>query len=157
MVYVDPGSKYMQTICGFLERKRRFQLDASGKYPSKEVEDVIAPLVKWIDSVTPAAKETYPTSWATEWHVVRETLQTFVSQAFSRELAELFNDFSLEELEGCASSFSFEKCLQREGLNRILTEHAEISKKALEEGPSGERLTAAESLDIVRAANEVLP
>lgn len=157
MVYLSPDSLYMRTISPFLEKKRRLQLDAWGKYPSREVEDVLNPLVEWIDSVCPQAKEMYPTPWATERHLVRATLQTFVSSAFAREFADLFKGMGFDELEECARSFAFERCVQREGLNEILMEHAEISKKALEEGASGERLTAAESLDIVGAVSEALP
>ncbi|KAH8593436.1 putative glucanase [Bisporella sp. PMI_857] len=157
MVYTDPDSLWNKTIQPFLEKKRKLQLDAWGKYPSKEVEDVINPLVRWIDSVCPQAKETYPTPWATERHIVRATLQTFLSQAFSLEFANLFKDFTFEQLDEAAKSFRFDKCLQRKGLNKIMSEHAEISKKALAEGPTGERLAPAESLDIVGAASQELP
>lgn len=157
MVYTSPTSFYNTTIAPFLEKKRRLQLDAWGKYPSSEVENVINPLVKWIDSVCPAAKDTYPTPWATERHIVRATLQTFMAQAFSDEFAGLFKDMGLEELEEAARSFAFENCVQREGLNQILSEHKEISEKALLEGASAERLTAADAFEIVGAASEPLP
>lgn len=156
MVYTNPDSLWNKTISPFLEKKRRLQLDAWGKYPSKEVEQVLNPLVKWIDTVSPTAKDTYPTPWATERHILRATLQTFVSQSFSLEFAELFKDFSIEELDEAARSFSFNNCLQREGLNRIMSEHAEIHKRALEDF-SREKLTAAEDLDIIGAAQEPLP
>jgi hypothetical protein len=157
MVYVSPASFYAKTIAPFLEKKRRLQLDAWGKYPSPEVEAVINPLVKWIDSVCPGAKETYPTPWATERHIVRATLQTFLAQAFSDEFAALFAGMGYAELEEAARSFSFENCVQREGLNAILSAHKEVTEQALREGVSGERLTAADAFDIVGAASEELP
>ena len=66
--------------------------------------------------------------------MLRATLQTFVSQAFELEFANLFRDMSFEELDEAAKSFRFDKCLQREGLNKIMSEHAEISKSTLAEG-----------------------
>lgn len=129
MVYTNPDSVWNKTIQPFLEKKRKLQLDAWGKYPSKEVEDVLDPLVKWIDSVCPAAKETYPTPWATERHLARSTLQTFLSQAFSIEFAELFEGLSLEQLDEAAKSFRFDRCVQRDGLNKIMSKHAELHKK----------------------------
>jgi len=149
MVYTNPDGFWNKTIQPFLEKKRKLQLDAWGRYPSKEVEDVINPLVKWIDTVCPQAKETYPTSWATERHIVRNTLQTFLAQAFELEFANLFKDFSFEQLDEAAKSFRFDNCLQRGGLNKIMSDHAEISKNALAAGVGGDRLKAAESIDIV--------
>jgi hypothetical protein len=34
----------------------------------------------------------------------------------------------MENLEECTRSFSYERCLKREGLNEILREHAKIRK-----------------------------
>lgn len=130
MVHTDPSSIWNTTIAPFLEKKKKFQLDYWGKYPSQQVADVLNPLVEWIDSVCPQAKDTYPTTWATERHMTRAIMQTFVSQAFSLEFAELFKDFTLEQLDEAAKSFRYDHCLQREGLNKILTAHAKISKTA---------------------------
>jgi hypothetical protein len=47
------------------------------------------------------------------------------------EFARLFKDFTMEQLDDAAKSFRFDHCLQRDGLNKIMSEHAEISKKAL--------------------------
>ena len=33
---------------------------------------------------------------------------------------------SLEDLEACAKSFHFDRCVQREGLNKALEAHAEV-------------------------------
>lgn len=130
MVYTDPDGFWKKTIQPFLEKKRQFQTDAWGRHPSKQVEEVISPFVKWIDSICPEAKNNYPTNWATERQIIRLTLQTFVANSFSIEFASLFKDMSFEQLDEAAKSFRFDKCLQREGLNKIMSEHAEISKKA---------------------------
>ena len=128
MVHLDLKSKYMKTIASFLEKKRALQLDAWGRYPSKQVEDVINPLVDWIDQNAPASKDQYPTPWVTERQITRLINQIWMSKCFSDEFAELFAGMSMEDLEECASSFRFEECLQRDGLNKILEAHAEVPK-----------------------------
>lgn len=130
MVHTSPDSLWNKTIAPFLAKKKSLQLDAWGKYPSKQAEDALAPLVKWIDEVCPEAKETYPTTWATERHLSRAVNQIFVSQAFSKEFALLFKDFSKEQLDEVAKSFRFDQCVQRDGLNKILTDHAEVHKSS---------------------------
>ena len=40
------------------------------------------------------------------------------------EFASMFKDMSLEELDECARSFRFDECVQMEGLNKALEEHA---------------------------------
>ena len=142
MVYTNPDSFWNKTIQPFLEKKRRLQIDAWGKHASKEVEDIIKPFTKWVDSVAPQASAMYPTPWLTERHLERATLQTFLSQALQMEFASLFKDFTMQQLDDAAKSFKFDHCLQRDGLNEIMSKHAEISKKALENGPSKECLTS---------------
>ncbi|KAF2817081.1 uncharacterized protein BDZ99DRAFT_564884 [Mytilinidion resinicola] len=51
MVHTNPESKYMKTITGRLKRVPDLQLDAWGRYPSAEVEEVISPLCEYIDRV----------------------------------------------------------------------------------------------------------
>lgn len=126
MVHVNSQSKWMKTIAPFLERKRALQLDAWGRYPSKQVEEVINPLVEWIDKVAPNSKDQYPTPWATERQVIRLINQTYLSKCLSDEFSEHFRDMSFDELEACARSFHFEECLQRDGLNRALEAHSAI-------------------------------
>lgn len=125
MVSLDPGSKWMKTIAPFLEKKRALQLDAWGRYPSKQVEDVINPLVEWIDKNAPTSKDQYPTPWFTERQITRMINQIWMSKCLSDEFAEQFRGMDEGELEQCAKSFHFDRCLQREGLNKALTAHAE--------------------------------
>lgn len=96
---------------------------------SKEAEEALDPLVRWIDGICPDAKEVYPGPWRTERHVLRNVVQTYLSDAFQREFAELFRGMGREELEECARSFHFERCVQREGLNRILSDYAEVRRQ----------------------------
>lgn len=128
MVHVDPESKWMKTIGPFLEKKRALQLDAWGRYPSKQVEDVINPLVDWIKKVAPTSDGQYPTPWQTERQITRLINQIWLSTCLSDEFAEQFRDMSLEELEECAKSFHFDRCVQREGLNKALEAHSEVPK-----------------------------
>lgn len=59
--------------------------------------------------------------------MARAVVQTFVAPQFSREFAELFREFkSHEDLDRLARCFHFDECVQREGLNRILREHAKV-------------------------------
>ncbi|KAH9209141.1 putative glucanase [Leptodontidium sp. 2 PMI_412] len=121
MMHTSPDSLWNRTVGPFVEKKRNLQLDAWGKYASKELEAILAPLVQWVDSVSPTAKATYPTPWSTIHHIQRAVLQTFVAQSMSLEFARLFEGMSLEELEECARSFHFDRCVQRHGLNRRLS------------------------------------
>ncbi|KAL9114500.1 MAG: hypothetical protein Q9227_001581 [Pyrenula ochraceoflavens] len=125
MVFTSPDSKWNKAIGPFLEKKRKYQLDAWGRYPSKEAEDVLKPLVAWIDKISPTAKDTYPTPWATERHLYRHVFQTFLAASFSDEFATSFKDMDMEELDKLAHSFHYDECQQREGLNRILKGHAD--------------------------------
>ena len=126
MLHLDPSSKYLKIIAPFLEKKRALQLDAWGRYPSKQVEDLIDPLVAWIDKNAPTSKDQYPTPWATERQLTRIVNQLWLSKCLSDEFAELFRGMSMEDLEECAKSFHFDQCLQREGLNKALQAHAEV-------------------------------
>lgn len=132
MIHTNPESKWNKTIQGFLDKKKELQLDAWGKYPSKEAEDALSPLVQWIDKVSPTAKDTYPTPWATERHILRQVFQTFLAATFEDEFATLFEGMSKEELDALAHSFHYDECLQRDGLNKILQDHAEIKGEKMQ-------------------------
>lgn len=129
MIHTSPESKWNRTIQPFLEKKNRLWLDNWGRRPSAEPEAALKPLVQWIDQVSPAAKETYPTSWNTERHMLRAVFQTFLATSFVDEFAELFRGMDEAELDALAHSFHFDECVQREGLNEILREHARVTAK----------------------------
>lgn len=42
------------------------------------------------------------------------------------EFAKQFEGMSMEDLEECAKSFSYENCVKRDGLNETLREHAKL-------------------------------
>jgi hypothetical protein len=124
MLHTDPKSKWNLRIQPFLDKKKRFRLDAWGVYPSEESEAAVNPLVGWIEKISPSAKDMYPTPWDVERHVLRNVVQTFLSATFSDEFAEQFRGMDEKELDELAHSFHFDECKQREGLNRILTSYA---------------------------------
>jgi hypothetical protein len=127
MIYTDPESKWNKTLEPFLKKKRDFWLDKWGRRPKSEPEEAVKPLLEWIDRVSPTAKNTYPTSWNTELHVMRNVFYTFLAASFVDEFAELFRGSTEKDLEELARSFHFDGCVQREGLNRILKDHAHSS------------------------------
>lgn len=128
MIFTDPQSKWNTTIQPFLKKKREFWLDKWGRRPASEPGAALKPLVEWIDWVSPTAKYTYPTSWNTEMHVMRNVFNVFLAASFVDEFAALFRGMGEEELEELARSFHFDECVQREGLNKILKEHARLSQ-----------------------------
>lgn len=125
MLHTSPSSRWNTTIQPFLDKKRAYRLDAWGVHRSEESEAAVNPLVQWIDKICPEAKEQYPGPWKTERHVLRAVVQTFLSDSFQMEFARLFEGMGKGELEECAKSFHFENCVQREGLNKILSDFAE--------------------------------
>ncbi|KAK2756814.1 transcriptional regulator swi6 [Arachnomyces sp. PD_36] len=126
MVHTSPDSKWNKTVQPSLNKKKRLQLDSWGKYPSAEVDAVMNPLIEWVDKVSPTAKLEYPTTWDTQRHLARRILQTFLAATFEDEFASQFKDMDKEELDELARSFHFDECVQREGLNEILRNHANL-------------------------------
>ncbi|MCJ1301206.1 hypothetical protein MMC08_004005 [Hypocenomyce scalaris] len=84
-----------------------------------------SPLVRWIEKVSPTAKDQYPTRpGPRNGNLMRRAvMQTFLSKMFNDEFAELFGGMAERELDKLAHSFQFDECVQREeGLNEILRE-----------------------------------
>lgn len=128
MIYTDPESRWNKRIQSFLNKKSGLWLDKWGHRPAAGPEAALKPLVDWIDSVSPTAKDTYPTPWNTEMHVMRHVLNTFLAASFADEFAALFEGMDETELEELAKSFHFDKCVQRSGLNEILKAHAHLTQ-----------------------------
>lgn len=126
MVHTNPDSPYNKLIEPILQKKKKYQLDSWGKYPSEEVAAVIDPVINFIDKVSPNATKAYPSTWDTRKHVERVVLQMYLAESFTEEYAELFRDKSKDELEELAKSFSFEQCVKRDGLNKIMSDHAAL-------------------------------
>lgn len=129
MLHTSPQSKWNSTIQPFLDKKRKYRLDAWGVHRSPESEAVITPLAQWIDKVCPHAKDAYPGIWPTERHVLRNVVQTFLAAQFSDEFAEQFAGLDLQGLDTLARSFHFDECVQRNGLNKILMDHASLTER----------------------------
>lgn len=127
MVHTNPQSPWNRLIKDWLEKKKRCQLDSWGKYNSAEVDEWMKPLVAWVDRVSPEIGKQYPTNWNTGKHLDRHILQTLVSDGLQSEFAELFKGKDEKELDELARSFHFDQCVQREGLNKIMSEHASVA------------------------------
>jgi hypothetical protein len=128
MVYTAPDSAWNRLIQPFLEKKQRLNLDWWGKYPSDEMEAIIGPVRELVDKVSPTAGKQYPYSWSTERHVDRNLLHTYLSESLQSEFAGLFAGKSLEDLDELAMSFHFDRCMQRSGLNKIMSAEAKATK-----------------------------
>lgn len=124
MLYVSPDSAWMKLIKPFLEKKKRLNLDWWGKHPNEEMEAIMAPVRDIINRESPAAAQQYPPIWKIERHVDRAILHTLLSESLQDEFAALFAGKSLDELEELAMSFHFDKCAQRDGLNKIMSDHS---------------------------------
>ncbi|KAL5334205.1 glycoside hydrolase superfamily [Aspergillus crustosus] len=123
MVSTRQDSVWNRLITPMFEKKQRLYIDGFSTTRSPELESVITPLVKWIDEVSPNAKNTYPLNWDTKNHVMRAVIRTFVAHSLYPEYAELFKGRTNEELEELARSFSFDRCVLRDGLNKAIVEH----------------------------------
>lgn len=126
MVHTSPSSPWNKLIAKFLQKKRRLQVDKWGRFPGLEGEEKLKGVVEWIERVCPSAGNQYPTTFGLQGHVERAVLQTFLADSLQDEFAELFREKTEDELETLAASFRFENCVQREGLNEILRDHAKV-------------------------------
>lgn len=125
MLHTSPTSAWNTRIRPFLDKKKAYRLDAWGVHPSTEAEAALRPLLEWIEKICPGAGERkYPTNWGTERHVLRAVVQTWLSERFSDEFAELFRGCDEHQLEELAQSFAFDQCVQRDGLETMLRAHA---------------------------------
>lgn len=120
MIRSAPASAWDKLTGAFARRKAELQLDSASMSTNPEVYGPIEGLAAWVDRVSPSARLTYPGNWDTRMHLLRRTLHTFVADSMCAEFAELFRGKSLEQLDELARSFSFEECVQREELNRVL-------------------------------------
>lgn len=128
MVCTSPDSAYNRLVEPMVQLKKRLQLDQWGKEPSDEVAAVMEPLLNWIDKVAPHATKTYPPIWHTRRHVEAHVLQSFLANSFCDQFAELFRDKDTDALEELARSFSLDECIKRDGLNKILSDHAAVAQ-----------------------------
>lgn len=124
MVYLDPESSYMRLIQPFIEKKQRLGLDFWGVVNKDGVKHLYEPFLQGLkdEAIEPYRSTKYPKTWTFERHFERVIRETLMSEYVGWEMAELFRDKSVEELEDLARSFAFENCVKRETLTQILRE-----------------------------------
>lgn len=127
MVYVSTETSYMTLLKDLLAKKHRLAVDAWGA-DDVHVRSVYQPLVDHIaHEISSDHLKLYPWPvWKFDSRVTRLARNVLVSEFLIKEWAEHFIGKSEEELDEIAASFKFEKCLKREGLNKILTENAKL-------------------------------
>jgi len=125
MVHVSRSTPYMQLFKDFLGRKQRLAVDAWGK-DDKYVKHIYQPIVDHIkESVADESKlKLYPPIWSFEERATRISRTILVAEFMVNEWAEAFRGLDEVRLEELAKSFSFENCVEREGLNKALREYS---------------------------------
>ncbi|EKM51308.1 glycoside hydrolase family 5 protein [Phanerochaete carnosa HHB-10118-sp] len=128
MVHVSADTPYMRLLnsTGFLQKKYRLAVDPWGANDAA-VKHLYAPLVQLVTEAVPeeAHRRLYPYPvWTLEGRVERIARCMLLGEFLVKEWAEHFVGKTEEELDELAKSFLFENCLKREGLNKVLTEHA---------------------------------
>ncbi|KAG5336911.1 Endo-1,4-beta-xylanase 5 [Termitomyces sp. Mn162] len=127
MVYVSTETPYMTLFKDFLAKKHRLAIDAWGADDSA-VKQVYQPLIDHIlQEIPPQYQNIYPAPvWKLDSRITRLSRNILVSEFMIKEWADHFVGKTMEELDAIASSFKYENCLKREGLNHILTENAKL-------------------------------
>ena len=126
MVYVAPETAYRQHFATFLAHKYRLAADSWGA-DDKYVRHAYDPIVQLIEENVPNEehRKLYPYPvWTVRGRVARVARCTLISEFLVREWADQFKGLSVEQLDRLAESFKFENCMEREGLNKVLREHA---------------------------------
>ena len=127
MVYVNLDTPYMTLFKDFLAQKHRLAIDAWGA-DDTHVRPVYQPLIDLIQKEIPVEHQNlYPFPvWKMSDRVGRLARNILVSEFFVRPWAEHFRGKSFEDIDAIAKSFSFDSCLRRDGLNKILTDNAKL-------------------------------
>lgn len=127
MVHVALDTPYMKLFETFLAKKHRLAIDAWGADTS-QVQHVYQPLIDHISQEVPEEfQKLYPFPvWKLEDRIGRLSRNILVSEFLVQEWAEHFRGKSETEIDEIAQSFKFEKCLHREGLNKILQANASL-------------------------------
>lgn len=129
MVHVSPETPYIKLFKDFLHKKHRLAVDSWGSNDAavKDIYQPIADLIK--ASVTDETHQhLYPwPNWSVEERVNRLARATLVAEYLVKEWAEHMRGMEEPQLEELARSFHFENCLQRDGLNEVLRDHAHAS------------------------------
>lgn len=128
MVYVSQDTPYMTLFKASLEKKHWLAIDAWGADTSK-IQHVYQPLIDHITKEVPEEYHNlYPFPvWKMSDRVARLSRCILLSEYLVQEWAEHFRGKSDEEIDAIAQSFRFDKCLHRDGLNKILMENASLA------------------------------
>lgn len=125
MVFVSKTTPYMELFKQFLQKKHDLAVDAWGK-DDKYVKDIYQPIIDLIrDSVSDQSNlKLYPPLWSVEERVTRISRTILMADFMVSQWAEQFRGMDEAQLEELAESFSFENCVEREGLNKVLRQYA---------------------------------
>ncbi|KIJ45500.1 glycoside hydrolase family 5 protein [Sphaerobolus stellatus SS14] len=125
MTFVSPDTPYMKLFEKFLAKKQRMAVDAWGTDDS-HVKHIFDPLTDWIaENIEEKYRRIYPWPvWSFKGRVAQLSRFILVAEYLVEEWAEHFRDKTEKEIVEIAKSFSFENCVKREGLNKVLTDHA---------------------------------
>lgn len=125
MVYVSPETPYRTLFKDFLARKHRLAVDAWGA-DDAHVKQVYKPLVDHIvEEIPEKYRNLYPWPvWKLPDRIARLSRNILVAEFLVQEWADHFKDRTKGEIKELAWSFSFENCLHRDLLNKILGENA---------------------------------
>lgn len=130
MVHVSLDTPYMVLLKDYLATKHKLAIDSWGG-DDTHVKHIYMPLVHLIEENVTNKKhlEMYPFPvWTLKKRVERMSRAILLGEVFALEWAEHFRGKTFEELDELAQSFKFDNCLKRDGLNKVLTEHAEVVK-----------------------------
>lgn len=122
MLYTSPESAWNKLTKDFVAKKEKLRLDSTPSFAVEEIDNLLLPLVRWVEKTCPNASKTYPKVWGVRRHIERQIFHIFLAHQYCEEFAALFKDKSMEELEELAQSFAFSQCIQRENLHVILSE-----------------------------------
>lgn len=125
MVYASPETPYRILFNDFLARKHRLAIDSWGADDS-HVKQVYQPLIDHITEEIPEKyRKLYPwPSWKLSDRIARLSRNILVAEFLLQEWADHFKGRTKEEIKDLAWSFSFENCMQRDILNKVLGENA---------------------------------
>ncbi|KAG8771221.1 Endo-1,4-beta-xylanase 5 [Serendipita sp. 398] len=129
MVYVGLDTPYMKRFEAFLLKKYTLAVDSWGA-DIKSIKHVHETIEKFITDAVPDPShlELYPFPlWGVRKRVGRLVRNILLSEYLVREWAEHFRGLDEKALDELASSFKFENCVRRDGLNSVLREHHNIS------------------------------
>ena len=126
MTYVSPDTPYRQLFKDFLAKKYRLAADSWGA-DDKYVRDVYQPIIQLIKDNVPNEEHLklypYPV-WTLEGRTARLARCMLISEFLVMEWAEHFRGMDSAQLDRLAESFKFENCVKRDGLNKVLRDHA---------------------------------